>query len=76
MGRDRNLHGEVGRQNYELLCKTLLFLRGKGIKIVLMSSGGVEAHSDYKDPFLYLVDGVYRHPCSTVAPQSATAHYA
>jgi hypothetical protein len=37
MGQDHNLHGEAGRQNRELLCEMLLFLRARGIKIVLMS---------------------------------------
>jgi hypothetical protein len=27
MGKDQNLHGEVGRQNRELLCAILLFLK-------------------------------------------------
>jgi hypothetical protein len=62
MGFDHNLHGEAGRKNRELLCKILLFLRGEGIKIVLMSRN-VQAHSDYKHPLLSLVDDVYRHPC-------------
>jgi hypothetical protein len=70
MGRYHNLQGEAGRQNRELLCKILLFLREKGIKIVLMSRS-VEAHSDHKHPLLHLVDDVYRHPCGIVAPQPA-----
>ena len=37
MGQDHNLHGGVGRKNRELLCAILLFLRERGIKIVLMS---------------------------------------
>jgi hypothetical protein len=70
MGQDHNLHGEAGRQNRELLCKMLLFLREKGIKIVLMRMTA-KTESDFKHPLLHLVGGVYRHPCGIVAPQSA-----
>jgi hypothetical protein len=62
MGRDHNLHGEAGRQNRELLCKILLFLRERGIKIVLMGMTA-KKESDYKHPLLHLVDDVYRRPC-------------
>jgi hypothetical protein len=70
MGSDHNLHGEAGRQNRKLLCQILLFFRGKGIKIVLMSMTA-KKESDYKHPLSELVDEVFRHPCNSVAPQSA-----
>jgi hypothetical protein len=52
----------------------LLFLRERGIKIVLMGMTA-KKESDYKHPLLHLVDDVYRHPCGIVAPKSAINHH-
>jgi hypothetical protein len=56
-------------QDHNLLCKILLFLRERGIKIVLMSMTA-KTESDFKHPLLHLVGDVYRHPCGIVAPPS------